>query len=158
MPPLAKPPFITKHGTHFIANRIQLCNGLAETVRISGVHLHQGTANPAANDGFDLNEGQPTLHWQEVNAQGVKRPGAISNHTSVIYNKKMYLFGGSNGLNSNETFYAFDPATNMWEIVRHKPADNDEANKPPASDEHSAVVSGDHMYIFGGFDGGDRIN
>lgn len=110
------------------------------------------------NDNSDVNEGQPTLHWQEVHPQGVKRPGAISNHTSVIYNKKMYLYGGSNGLNSNETFYGFDTATNMWEIVRHKPADNNDANRPPASDEHSAVVSGDHMYIFGGFDGGDRIN
>jgi len=37
----------------------------------------------------------PTMTWQTVQTQGVKKPGAISDHTSVMYKNKMYLYGGS---------------------------------------------------------------
>jgi len=90
--------------------------------------------------------------------QGVKKPGSISNHSSVIYKNKMYLFGGSSGLKTNETFMAFDPANNMWELVRSKNANNDSLNAPPACDEHTAIVHNEEMIVFGGFIDGDRVN
>ena len=46
---------------------------------------------------------------------------ALSNHTSVVYKNKMYLFGGSLGLACNTTFYALDLNKFIWEVVRTKP-------------------------------------
>lgn len=82
--------------------------------------------------------------------------GSLSNHSSVVYNQKMYLYGGNYGLNNNDKFYSYDPATAMWELVKTRPANNDAGNMPPALDEHSAVVHEDHMIVFGGFANGDR--
>lgn len=45
---------------------------------------------------------------------------ALSNHTSVVYKGKMYLFGGSLGLACNPSFYALDLHKFIWEIVRTK--------------------------------------
>lgn len=75
-----------------------------------------------------------------------------------MYKGKMYLYGGNSGLKTNETFYAFDPSNNTWEIIRHKPFENSELHKPPACDEHTAVVHQDTMVLFGGFIEGDRVN
>lgn len=70
----------------------------------------------------------------------------------------MFLYGGNAGLRSNETFFAYDPNINTWEIVRWKTADNSELNQPPICDEHTAVVYEDCMVVFGGFVEGDRVN
>lgn len=103
-------------------------------------------------------EDLPTMSWQQIQTNGVKKPGAISDHTSVIYNKKMYLYGGSKGLNSNGILFSYDPAANLWDPVRTKPANGDSNNAPPEVDEHTAVVINDEMVIFGGFVEGDRTN
>jgi len=50
--------------------------------------------------------------------------GAISNHTSVVYNRKMYLYGGSTGLNTNATLFGYETQSNLWELIRVKAADN----------------------------------
>ncbi len=62
-----------------------------------------------------------TLRWQDIQTKGVQKPGAICNHTCVFYRSKMYLFGGGSGMTTNETFYAFDALSNLWEPVRTKP-------------------------------------
>jgi hypothetical protein len=100
----------------------------------------------------------PPLHWNQLAVQGIKKPGALSNHSSVVYNKKMYLFGGSTGLNTNATLYGYEPGSNLWELTRVKAADNNQENLPQGSDEHTAVVHEDSMYVFGGFIDGDRVD
>jgi hypothetical protein len=52
----------------------------------------------------------------------------------------MYLYGGASGLNTNATLYGYDNNTHLWELIRVKAADNNAANMPPGSDEHTAVV------------------
>lgn len=103
-------------------------------------------------------DSMPSMTWQPIQANGVKKPGSLSDHTSVIYNKKMYLYGGSQGLSSNGTLYSFDPLTNLWDPVRCKPVGEFDPNKPPEVDEHTAVVWDDDMIIFGGFVDGERSN
>ena len=55
---------------------------------------------------------------------------ALSNHTSVVYKNKMYLYGGSLGLSCNPTFFALDLVKFIWEVVRTKPHNNVEENSP----------------------------
>lgn len=70
----------------------------------------------------------------------------------------MYLYGGSTGLNTNSTLFGYEPQSNLWELIRVKPADNNQDNLPQGSDEHTAVVHEDNMYVFGGFVDGDRVD
>lgn len=106
----------------------------------------------------DLNTKMPSLSWNAVTTQGVKKPSALSNHTSVIYKQKMYLYGGSSGLSSNVAFFCLDTASNLWEPVRTKSHANEPHNTPTESDEHTAVVHHEDMIIFGGFIDGDRVD
>jgi N-acetylneuraminic acid mutarotase len=75
-----------------------------------------------------------------------------------MYNNKMYLYGGSQGLNSNGQLYSLDLNSNLWEPIRTKAYQGFDENMAPECDEHTAVVYEDHMYIFGGFVNGDRTN
>jgi N-acetylneuraminic acid mutarotase len=75
-----------------------------------------------------------------------------------MYNNKMYLYGGSQGLNSNGTLYSLDLTTNLWEPIRTKAHQGFDDNMAPECDEHTAILHEDFMYIFGGFVNGDRTN
>lgn len=56
---------------------------------------------------------------QTKDAKGVKGPGAISHHTSVVWNNKMYLYGGSKA-NSEENLdlFVLDVDKCLWNIVK----------------------------------------
>lgn len=97
------------------------------------------------------------MSWQTVQTQGIKKPGSISDHTSVVYKNKMYLYGGSQGLNTNSTLFSLDVTTNLWEPVRTKAGPGQDGTQAPECDEHTAVVWNDDMVIFGGFIGGERV-
>ncbi|KAJ3451244.1 kelch domain-containing protein [Anaeramoeba flamelloides] len=67
-------------------------------------------------------------------------------HTSVIYDNKMWIFGGYNGqIQSNEIFY-FNFETNEWcnPLKTY-------GQKPEERAGHTAVVVGDKMIVFGGY-------
>uniref|UniRef100_A0A183BQK2 BTB domain-containing protein n=1 Tax=Globodera pallida TaxID=36090 RepID=A0A183BQK2_GLOPA len=68
-------------------------------------------------------------------------------HTVVAYRGCVYLWGGRNDkLGCNQTLHRYNPLENRWAVVPT------EGQCPPARDGHSAVVYGDFMYIFGGFE------
>lgn len=75
-----------------------------------------------------------------------------------MWNNKSYLFGGTSGLSTSAQFFCFDPATSLWTPVQWKPKGGSHDNNPPEVDDHTAVVHGDHMYVFGGFVDGDRTH
>ena len=58
------------------------------------------------------------LMWHLMETTG-PNPGAISHHTSVVFNERMYLFGGSkaNG-EENPRFFSLDLKSYRWEIVQ----------------------------------------
>ena len=62
-------------------------------------------------------EQEKKLAWQQIDTTGPS-PGAISHHTSVVYNDRMYLFGGSksNG-EENRNFYGLDMKLFKWENI-----------------------------------------
>ncbi|CAF1582182.1 unnamed protein product, partial [Didymodactylos carnosus] len=68
-------------------------------------------------------------------------------HTCVLYNHKIYLWGGRNdGPGACNKLYCFDPYRRQWSIVRIN------GFVPEARDGHSACVIKDRMYIFAGFE------
>ena len=58
------------------------------------------------------------ITWQQVITQGLLQPGTISHHTTLIYQDKMYLFGGSKGnCDPNERLFTLDLKSYKWETV-----------------------------------------
>jgi N-acetylneuraminic acid mutarotase len=70
----------------------------------------------------------------------------------------MYLFGGSNSMTNNSSFFSLDLTSFKWSVINQLAADGIEDNLPQALDEHSAIVHDGKMYIFGGFVNGERDN
>ena len=95
--------------------------------------------------------------WHEVNTTGSK-PASISHHSSLVYQNKMYLFGGSMKGSENLNLYALDLIKDKWEIVKTKPQGGKPTNIPNTRDEHSCVFQDNGMVIFGGFEFGERSN
>ncbi|NJD01985.1 MAG: hypothetical protein FIA99_05175 [Ruminiclostridium sp.] len=65
-----------------------------------------------------------------------------SEHSAVVINNKMYVFGGDDAGLSNYT-WEYNPSNNTW---------TRKANGPAERAGHSAVVINNKMYIFGGYD------
>lgn len=78
-------------------------------------------------------------------------PDSRDEHTAVLYNNKMYIFGGfRRGVRTN-SILVFDFTTDKWEKeIEANDLPNKVAPKPVAG--HSAQVFEDSMYIFGGKD------
>ena len=84
-------------------------------------------------------------NWEEVIWKGVEKPGKISYHKLIRYEKKVYLIGGSNLEIDNEKMFEFDISTSEWKSV--KPHGG---IKPDWRDEHSAVLWNDIIVLFSG--------
>ena len=92
-----------------------------------------------------------TCHWQLLSTKGPS-PGAISHHSSVVYQGKMYLFGGNMRNNDgNEKLYCLNIGTLTWSIIKT-------TGGIYSRDEHTAELHDGKMYIFGGFEKGLRQN
>jgi N-acetylneuraminic acid mutarotase len=88
---------------------------------------------------------------------GHLHPGGISHHTTVLYNDKLYLYGGCKAnCEPNEKMFALDMRSSpfKWEIVEPMPL----GDNPKTRDEHSACYYDNSMIIFGGFVNGLRTN
>ena len=88
----------------------------------------------------DLKHEETHINWMELKTSGIRMPrkfqfhnfvlAPISNHSSVIFKNKMYLYGGSIGLACNQVFYALDLTKLIWETIRTKPYQGLEENNP----------------------------
>ena len=81
--------------------------------------------------------------------------GPLSHHSSVEYNDKMYVYGGSYNFNCNTTVYCLNLLSFVWTKIKTKP---EAGEKPIGLDEHTAVLYNGKMVIFGGFKNGYRSN
>ena len=94
-----------------------------------------------------------------IETKGQKVPRPVSNHTSVVYENNMFLFGGSDGAVDNNTFFKLDLNKYIWSEVKQKQYSKEELhNFPNTRDEHSCCLYNDSMVIFGGFHEGERVN
>jgi hypothetical protein len=55
--------------------------------------------------------------WEEVETHGNNKPGYLAHHTSVVYNEKMYLYGGSNLETENQNLLSLDLNTYEWKKI-----------------------------------------
>ena len=89
---------------------------------------------------------------------GQKTPLPIANHTSVVHNNKMYLFGGGGGMCENKELFMLDLETYRWSVLKPQIKNNDTDNDPVTRDEHSCIVYDDSLIVFGGFSVGEKTN
>ncbi|XP_063958403.1 kelch domain-containing protein 3-like [Lytechinus pictus] len=67
-------------------------------------------------------------------------------HSVVVYNDKVYLWGGRNDTSgADNKLYSFDTKTSRWTL------ETPTGQLPDATDGHSACIIGHRMYVFGGF-------
>lgn len=85
-------------------------------------------------------------------------PIPVANHTSAVYENKMYLFGGGGGMCENLDLYQLDLDSYRWTLLKPQPKGNNKENLPITRDEHTCIVHEDSMVIFGGFNFGQKTN
>lgn len=85
--------------------------------------------------------------WKFIEAKGDEKPGSLAFHSSIVYQDKMFLFGGSNLEAENNKFFSLDLNNYRWECIKSR------GDLPVKRDEHSAVINpaDSTMIIFGGF-------
>jgi len=83
--------------------------------------------------------------WTQKTSGATARYG----HSAVVYQDKMYIFGGTDGGNMLATLWEYDITNDSWV---------GKGGGAPARVSHSAIVYQDKMYIFGGFDGSSNLN
>lgn len=101
---------------------------------------------------FDLNALQQATNRWEILIQNTidggpphgQIPPARTNHTMITWGDKLYLFGGTDGVNWFNDVWSYSPHTNSWtqlECIGYIPSPRE---------GHAAALVGDVMYIFGG--------
>jgi len=73
-------------------------------------------------------------------------------HSSVVYKDKLYLFGGYSGDFFTNTLYCYDFETNECRYI------NTTGDIPSVRSAHVGIVHNDTMYIFGGWNGDEQNN
>lgn len=86
-------------------------------------------------------------------------PSPRDSHSASIFSDCLYLFGGSTGAARNDLYeYRFDAQT--WREV--KPISSDPSSRdvrcPCPRFCHTGVVYNSCLYVFGGYDGQNRLN
>jgi N-acetylneuraminic acid mutarotase len=74
-------------------------------------------------------------------------PNPRSAHTCVFWKNSLFIFGGWNGVSTNDDFFKLNLKKMKWKRVK------DFGIRPSARRSHGAVVVGNSMYLFGGFTG-----
>eukprot|EP00928_Gymnodinium_smaydae_P008896 TRINITY_DN1327_c0_g2_i2.p1 TRINITY_DN1327_c0_g2~~TRINITY_DN1327_c0_g2_i2.p1 ORF type:complete len:504 (-),score=110.69 TRINITY_DN1327_c0_g2_i2:52-1563(-) len=89
--------------------------------------------------------------WAIVPVKG-SVPKARYRTSAVAYRHRMLVVGGHDGAKHLNDFYQFDFDSLEWSLV------DIQGSAPPPSprDSHSAVISGDSLYLFGGSTGGAK--
>ncbi|EGR29299.1 kelch motif family protein, putative [Ichthyophthirius multifiliis] len=112
--------------------------------------------------GYEVNEGilsdfysmviknAQSYKWEKISNKGNKPyPGPLMRHTAVVFQDKMYIFGGNKqSLKSTNDIWTYDYIYDEWQNVEPK-----DQIKPLEIDSHCATVDDTRacMYIFGGF-------
>ncbi|CCE27063.1 related to cell polarity protein tea1p [Claviceps purpurea 20.1] len=123
------------HTLNILGSKIYIFGG-----QVEGLFMNDLSA-------FDLNQLQsPNYMWEILlnNDPSPNAPPARTNHTVITYNDKLYLFGGTNGVEWFNDVWCYDPAVNSWSQL------DCIGYIPPSREGHAAAVVDDVMYVFGG--------
>lgn len=83
--------------------------------------------------------------WEQIkpNQRSENTAGSRHGHTSVLYGREMWVFGGMSGLQAKSDFWRFNLHSLKWDRIKIKYG-------PPCLSGHSATVVKDYMVIVGG--------
>ncbi|GMM38431.1 Kel2 protein [Saccharomycopsis crataegensis] len=99
---------------------------------------------------FDLSSfRKPTSHWEKIIPSNDPNdldniPPPLTNHSMVIFNYKLYMFGGSNLQRLSNDLYCFDPNLNSFSRLKCT------GDIPPPIEEHSTTLIKNLMIVYGG--------
>ncbi|GAM29165.1 hypothetical protein SAMD00019534_123410, partial [Acytostelium subglobosum LB1] len=89
------------------------------------------------------------LDLETFEGKSIQGKGAIptgrSAHCACVWNHYMYIFGGWDGTESNNSFFRFNFLTEEWSRVPAK------GTPPPCIRSHSCVLFDNSLYIIGGY-------
>ncbi|EFA75147.1 Kelch repeat-containing protein [Heterostelium album PN500] len=85
-----------------------------------------------------------TFEGSSIEGSG-NHPSGRSAHCAVVWSHYMYIFGGWDGTESNNSFFRFNFLNEMWEEVPAK------GTPPPCIRSHSCVLFDNFLYIIGGY-------
>ncbi|KAK9481329.1 hypothetical protein V1514DRAFT_323551 [Lipomyces japonicus] len=120
------------HSLNIIGSKLYVFGGQVNATFFNDLHV------------FDLNtvHGNVNSQWTVLKPQN--SPSPRTNHSMVVYDEKLYLFGGTNGAEWFNDTWCFDPVTASWTrlpcVGLH----------PKPSEGHRASIVNGIMYIFGG--------
>lgn len=109
------------------------------------------------NDFFQFNFDNNV--WSLIEYKGsILPPSPRDSHSAVVFGDSMYLFGGSTGAARND-LYEFRLDTKQWREVRPQTSkDGQQYQVPCPRFCHTGVVYNSSLFIFGGYDGQNRLN
>lgn len=117
------------------------------------IYVHGGRYGnlPLDDDVWRFDPHQNT--WLRLNTSG-QRPPSLQEHTLVEYEQHLYLFGGQVSTPSVEnSFWRLNLVTFEWQSLDLKSSKKFGTYLGPTNRRgHSAVIFGNSMYIFGGFE------
>lgn len=109
------------------------------------------------NDFYQFNF--DTSVWSQIEFKGTTPPPSPrDSHSAIIFGDSMYLFGGSTGAARND-LYEFRFDTKQWREIRPATGkDGRQYQAPCPRFCHTGVVYNSSLYVFGGYDGQNRLN
>ena len=110
---------------------------------IIGGYTYNSGSHSYANDIWELD--LVAFEWRQVVVTGVK-PSARSEHSSVYWDGKIILFGGTDGNVYKNDLWAFDFTSSKWDEIQ--PSNG----KPGRRSGHTSILYYNQMAIFGGYD------
>ncbi|KAK4555360.1 Negative regulator of mitotic exit [Recurvomyces mirabilis] len=140
LPAGPRPPGRYGHTLNILGSKIYIFGG-----QVEGYFFNDLVA-------FDLNALQQATNRWEILIQNTidggpphgQIPPARTNHSMISWNDKLYLFGGTDGVNWYNDVWSYSPHTNSWtqlDCIGYIPSPRE---------GHAAALVGDVMYIFGG--------
>ncbi|KAL3469104.1 hypothetical protein BJX99DRAFT_88316 [Aspergillus californicus] len=140
IPPGSRPTGRYGHTLNIIGSRLYVFGG-----QVEGYFFNDLVA-------FDLNQLQnPGNTWETLiqnSHEGGPPPGQIpparTNHSIVSFNEKLYLFGGTNGIQWFNDVWCYDPRANNWTQLECV------GFIPTPREGHASAIVNDVMYVFGG--------
>ena len=102
------------------------------------------------NDFFSFSFTEMT--WSTIAAE--QPPTPRDRHVSVAYKDTFYVFGGFDGRSRVSDLHGYNTITQKWRLINS----GNSIHAPSPRHSHSAVVFGNSMYVFGGYDGSYRCD
>lgn len=89
----------------------------------------------------------PKARWDLAEPVNNFKPPPLTNHSMAVHKTKIYIFGGVyNNEKVSRDLWCFDTVTSKWLQIETT------GQEPPPVNEHTSVVVGDRLYVYGGND------